>query len=40
MAAASTIDVTAIVAAVLAVVCLPLYALSRDGFLPRPRRRD
>lgn len=39
MATASALDLTAIVAAALAVVGLPLYALSRDGLLPRPRRR-
>jgi hypothetical protein len=38
--AATVLDTPAIIAAALAVVALPLYALSRDGFLPRLRRRD
>ena len=40
MAAASALDISAVVAAALAVVGLPLYALSRDGLLPRLGRRD
>ncbi|HEU4657880.1 MAG TPA: hypothetical protein VFR97_10155 [Capillimicrobium sp.] len=40
MAATAALDTSAIVAAALAIVGLPLYALSRDGFLPRLRRRD
>jgi hypothetical protein len=37
---ASAVQTSAIVVAAIAALGLPLYQLSRDGFLPRPRRRD
>jgi hypothetical protein len=39
MPAAAAVETYGIVAVAIAIVGLPLYQLSRDGFLPRLRRR-
>ncbi len=39
-AAASAIEISAVVVAAIVALGLPVYQLRRDGFLPRLRRRD